>query len=192
MVQRPDPARRRFLVGALPAGALACLGCTNACGVSPAAAAADGAEEGHKFDADSQMSYAELFNFAFRSAYIPILQALRDQLGREDYVDLLKQAGEAAGRVGGKNWAQAAPTNDFSSFKASLLQPQSFLQARARLEGDRETQIGLSKSRSQSACGPRRSATPRRPTSATPRSATRTMRSLRPTTRRCGWSGPRP
>ena len=122
----PDPARRRFIVGALPAGALVCLGCTGACRVSPAAAAEDGAEEGHKFDADSQMSYAELFAFAFKSAYIPILQALRDQLGREDYVDLLKQAGEAAGRVGGKNWAQAAPTNDFSSFKASLLQPNRF------------------------------------------------------------------
>jgi hypothetical protein len=82
--------------------------------------------EKHKLDAKSQFSYADVFDFGLKGTYIPILQALREELDREDYIELLKKAGEDAGRAAGRRMAQAGPSNDFASFKAVLLEPDPF------------------------------------------------------------------
>ncbi|KPK79151.1 MAG: hypothetical protein AMS25_13635 [Gemmatimonas sp. SM23_52] len=112
-----NPTRREFLGSVLPVGALTCLGCKKLCGLFGFAGAQQ-ATAPHKFLADSQMSFAEVFDFGFKGFYIPILQSLGAQMGEDDYIELLKAAATEAGRRGGENWARSVPNNDFATFKS--------------------------------------------------------------------------
>jgi predicted hydrocarbon binding protein len=121
------PTRRDFLTKVLPAGTLACLGCTKLCGLFQSAYAQE-AEGRHKFLADSQWSFADVFGFAFAGYYIPILQGLRSQIGEDEFIDMVKEASAESGRNAGKNMARGVPSNDFASFKSWATAPDRFFQ----------------------------------------------------------------
>lgn len=121
------PTRRDFLTRVLPAGTLACLGCTKLCGFFQSAYAQE-ADQQHKFLADSQMSYTEVFGFAFQGFFLPILLGLRNHVGEDDYIELLKKAAEEAGGLGGENMGRSVPANDFATFKMWGTDPDRFWQ----------------------------------------------------------------
>jgi len=121
-----NPTRRDFLSSVVPVSALACLGCKNLCGFFGSAFGQETAA--HKFTADSQMSFTEVFDFAFRYYYIPILQGLRGQVGDGDFIEMLKKASEESGRSSAEGFARSLPTNDFEAFKSWAREADRFSQ----------------------------------------------------------------
>ena len=110
-----DPARRRLLQGLLPAGACLCLGRANLL-----AAALGGQEEApadvHKFAADSGMSFEAVFRFAFQSYYIPCLQKLAEEIGREAFLEMVKRVSSEAAAERQREWARTLPKTDFETY----------------------------------------------------------------------------
>jgi len=94
-----SPARNRrwFLHDALPAGALACLGCTRGLCLAPAEEKLQSAPAAqHKFLADSRMTFADVFKFTYQDGFIPLMNHLAKEVGREKLVEMLKQAASEA------------------------------------------------------------------------------------------------
>ncbi|MGD8700502.1 MAG: hypothetical protein PVJ43_14490, partial [Gemmatimonadales bacterium] len=102
-----NSTRRDFLGRVVPASALACLGCKNLCGFFGSAYAQEAAP--HKFTADAQMTFTEVYDFAFKYYYIPTLQGLRNQVGDGDFIEMLKKASEQSGRSSAKDFARNLP-----------------------------------------------------------------------------------
>lgn len=71
------PSRRRFILGILPIGSLFCLGSRNLLALDPLGRPHKNAQEQdvisstHKFQADSQMTFEDVFRFTFQNYYIP-------------------------------------------------------------------------------------------------------------------------
>lgn len=137
----PNPTRRDFLGRVAPVSALACLGCKSLCGFFGTAYAQEAAP--HKFVADSQMSFTEVFDFTFKYYYIPILQGLRDQVGERDFIEMLKKSSEGSGRTSAKGFARSLPVNDFESFKGWARQPDRFWQHALTYEVVEDTESAL-------------------------------------------------
>jgi hypothetical protein len=79
-----------------------------------------------KFLEDSQMSFQEVYDFAFKE-HIPVLQALAHSLGEETFLELLKEASLVdALRSGQADAAARAPANDFATFNAWAKAPDPF------------------------------------------------------------------
>jgi hypothetical protein len=57
----------------------------------------------HKFERTTQFSYERLFDFAFRSWFISYMRELEHQIGSEDFLDLLRHAGDNHYRSGVKS-----------------------------------------------------------------------------------------
>ena len=81
-------SRRVFLQGLFPAGALLCSGC----GLLSASNRLQNKPAKHKFLEDSGLTMSEAFKFAFQWAYIPMIQTLAAQIGREKLVEMVKEA----------------------------------------------------------------------------------------------------
>ncbi|UCC73181.1 MAG: L-2-amino-thiazoline-4-carboxylic acid hydrolase [Gemmatimonadota bacterium] len=122
-----NPTRRDFFTKILPAGTLACLGCTRLCGLFQSAYAQE-ADQQHKFLADAEMSYADTFGFAFAGYYIPAMKGLQAQIGEDEFIEMLKQASMEAGRQGGENQARSVAANDLATFVTPLTDPDRFWQ----------------------------------------------------------------
>ncbi|NJD18208.1 MAG: hypothetical protein FIA95_02855, partial [Gemmatimonadetes bacterium] len=111
--------RREFLFSVAPAGVLACLGCERV-GRLLCASASPIASPQEKFGADSQLTFEEVYKFAFASNLIPLLKSLREELPGPDYLDRLKRAGERMATGMGAAEAKGVPTNDFAAFKSMM------------------------------------------------------------------------
>jgi hypothetical protein len=109
-------SRRKFLQGIFPAGALLCSGCRQ---LSASSRLQDGPQnkaDQHKFLEDSGLTMREVFRFAYLSTYIPMMQALADQVGREKLVEMVKEAtnnywAQWTGRI-----AQRLPEKNLAAF----------------------------------------------------------------------------
>lgn len=81
-------SRREFLQGLFPAGALLYSGC----GLLSASSRLQNKPAKHKFLEDSGLTMREAFRFAFLWTYIPMMEALAAQIGREKLVEMVKEA----------------------------------------------------------------------------------------------------
>ncbi len=112
----PAVGRRGFLLHVVPACALTCLALktdpVEALGQSGSAQPAQPA--GHKFDKEypQKLTYRQLFQAEYASAFIPLVQVMKRTLGAEKTIGLLKdysseaaarQAPVAAKRTGGND-----------------------------------------------------------------------------------------
>jgi len=128
-----DQSRREFFSEILPAGSLFCLGCGSllACArreekpaVSEEKDAVPTAQ--HKFLQDSGMSLEQVYNFAFKEHYIPIMQALENEIGKDEFIETLKRAGSESAQKQGHNLAQSLPKNDLASFADASVKEVDF------------------------------------------------------------------
>ncbi len=87
-----NSSRRQFLLNVLPVGILPCLAWSNLPALTCARDLQKTGEEKHKFLGDSGLTMREAFRFAFLWNYIPMMQALAAQIGREKLVEMLKEA----------------------------------------------------------------------------------------------------
>jgi hypothetical protein len=120
------PDRRSFLGTVLPAGCLACvaLSCRHAAqAVDPTPLSPISK---HKFEEDSQWSFAEGFGRTYGILY-ESLDDVAEEIGREKLIGILKAKTERRAREGGQKFANSAGA-DFRTFTEGTRNPDRFWQ----------------------------------------------------------------
>jgi len=79
----------------------------------------------HKFLEGSNMTFQEVFDFAFKSL-IPVLQGLAKELGKDHFLKALKKVAFESALKAGQDTARQLPCNDFAAFTASVREPSHF------------------------------------------------------------------
>jgi hypothetical protein len=116
------PDRRKLLLQMLPAGAFACLLCRNA--LAAAGQTKGAAPPGkNKFQAPCEMSYEELFQFAYAYGFIPSMKAMGAEIGREKLVEMLTRASSTAAVEQVRERLKKNPKNDLATYTADLRDP---------------------------------------------------------------------
>jgi hypothetical protein len=75
----------------------------------------------HKFQADSGMTFEEVYEFAFKTNFIPTLKWLGDELQFDDFIETLKRARSKVALQQGQGAAESLPINDFAAYKGFVL-----------------------------------------------------------------------
>ncbi len=111
----PGSLSRRALFSILPAGAFGCLSCARA------VACAQPSQEAltpHSWTEKADVTWEEIFRLAYQKDLIPLLKELGGQLGREKFVEMLRQASDEVVR---KKMAGRPPAvRDLVTFAASM------------------------------------------------------------------------
>ncbi len=112
------PSRRQFLFDIFPLGSLLCLGGNNLLALSQSVSKTKDSSVKHKFLEDSEMSFRDVFRFTFQNYYIPCLQRLADEIGRNKLIEMLKRLTSEAVAKSVKKSIENLPNNDFSTYVA--------------------------------------------------------------------------
>ena len=75
--------RRGFVTKSLALGTFIGMGCPGL----------QALEEQHRFQADTNNTYEQLFNFTFKNWYIRYMKGLEVEIGKEKFLDMLKKVG---------------------------------------------------------------------------------------------------
>jgi len=134
----PSVSRRAFLSTGPFAGALACLGCANT--FCMASEDAKPPQPGHKFLADSEMSFAEVFKFTYQDGLVPLMEQMARQVGREKLIEMLKQAASDAAAERMQKRAEELQPRTPAVFVSPLKNPQRFTRHALTLEVVEETE----------------------------------------------------
>lgn len=124
---KSDPDRREFLRSAVPAGVLGCLGCPMLSGAS-LAGRGSGQSLQERAQQNSDMTFEDVYNFAYRDGFIPLAKHMAEVMGEEAFMKVLGEAGMARGREAGAGLAAEMPDNDLSSFAANMRTPPPLYQ----------------------------------------------------------------
>ena len=100
--------RRELVFKIFPACALMCRG-----------AAAQPAAAKHKFSEKSEMTYEQIYEFAY-GGFIPLMKNLAEELGKDKFDALLKKAASKAAAQQAKQQAAKQGKNDLAAFMAPL------------------------------------------------------------------------
>ncbi len=122
-----EQSRRQFFSEILPAGSLLCIGCGSLLSCArPEEKPAVSEEKGpvpaakHKFLEDSGMSFEEVFDFAFKEFYIPIMKNLANEIGKDEFIKTLKKARSELGKKEGQDMAKSLGKNDPAALAAAM------------------------------------------------------------------------
>ncbi len=110
------PSRRQFLTSVLPAGTLFCLGCGGLFAQENPKPQQKPAGQKHKFLEDSQMSFQEVFKFAYKG-FIEIMQFFSGQIGRDKLLEMLKRDSDEYAKKEAQEYLKKLPKNDFATFR---------------------------------------------------------------------------
>jgi hypothetical protein len=109
-------SRRQFLFHVLPAGTFFCLGSQNLWASLQSDAQEEAPSPQHKFLEDSEMSFGALFRFTFQNYYIPCLERLAGEIGRDKLIEMLKRLTSGAVAKRQKESIKDLPKTDFETF----------------------------------------------------------------------------
>jgi hypothetical protein len=109
--------RRQFISRVLSGGTLLCLGGSQLFALAESEGKQKTASSEHKFLVDSDMSFKEVYEFAFMGWYIPHMLNLANAIGKEEFIQLLKDAASKSAVHWWKKQAMSLPNNDFVTFK---------------------------------------------------------------------------
>jgi hypothetical protein len=84
-------SRRAFLSNVIPAVAVSCFGCKPL--IADCWQDNPGSDLQQEFLVDSNMNYQQVFNFAFKSWYIRYMKGLAEEIGKEKFLEILKNTG---------------------------------------------------------------------------------------------------
>ncbi|NVM00919.1 MAG: hypothetical protein HWN67_01165, partial [Candidatus Helarchaeota archaeon] len=85
-------SRRQFFSKFLPTGTLFCLGCSKLLACAQPEEKPTVLTGQYKFLENSGMSFQQVFDFAFKEFYIPIMKNLANEIGKDKFIDMLKKA----------------------------------------------------------------------------------------------------
>ena len=66
------------------------------------------------------MTFKDVYDFAYKQGYIPIMQVLAHEMGKDAFIEMLKKAGAEFGAQHGKMLAKHFPKNDLAAFIAFM------------------------------------------------------------------------
>ena len=112
-----EQSRRQFFTKILPASAL-CLGCSKLLAYAQSEEKPEVPAEQHKFLENSGMSFEEVYNFAFKEFYIPMMKNLAKEIGQDKFIETLKKARSELAKQEGLNLAKSLPKNDLAAYAA--------------------------------------------------------------------------
>lgn len=116
------PNRRQLLLQMLPAGAFACLLCRH--GLAAASQEKSAAPPPkNKFQEPCEMSYEQLFNFTYGLDAIPLMKAMRAEMGREKFIEFLKRTASAATEHEIRCALKKNPKNDLATYLGDMRKP---------------------------------------------------------------------
>ena len=95
------PSRRQFLFNILPAGTLFCFGYSNLSALPISENNQKASAEKHKFLEDSGFTYKDVYEFAYRDWLIPIMQSLANEIGKDEFIEMLKRTSSEIGAKSG-------------------------------------------------------------------------------------------
>jgi len=107
-----DSSRREFLQGLFPGGTLL----LSSCGLLSASSGLQNKPAKHKFLENSGLSIREAFRFAFLWTYIPMMEAVAARIGREKFVEILKEATGIYWAQYTKSFTERLQKKDFDAF----------------------------------------------------------------------------
>ena len=110
------PGRRRFLLRALPAGTMFCLGCGGLFSRAAAQSAQAPEPPKHKFLEDSGMNFEEVFRFAYKE-FIETMQFFGRELGKERLLEMLRKDSDEYAVREAQEYLKKPKANDFATFK---------------------------------------------------------------------------
>ena len=93
--------RRHFITQSFASCTALCLGCSLLSSTSNAKSTNSDKAFQDKYAENSDMSYEQVFNFAYRNIHIPQFIEISNQVGREKFVDMLKNASDKVGSRAG-------------------------------------------------------------------------------------------
>ena len=113
-------SRRQFLTKTLPLGTLFCLGCKNLLAVPMALGGAQASGQKPKFLDGSGMTVEDVYEFGY-GTFIPLLQTLAKDVGREKFVQMVEKASAENGALLIASTTKDLPIRDMKAF-ADLMQ----------------------------------------------------------------------
>lgn len=106
---------RRGLLTILQAGAAGCLGCARAVACP---SRMQEPQAGHSWTEKADVTWEQMFRFAYQKDLIPLLKALSEQIGRDEFLRMLQEGGDAVVR---KKMAGRPPAvSDLVTFAANM------------------------------------------------------------------------
>jgi hypothetical protein len=139
VLQETQPAMsRRGLMAMLPAGIAGCLGCLRASACPQQGATAG---TGRSWTDKTDLTWEQLFRFAYQKDLIPLLQALAGKVGREEFIRMVREAGDAV--VHKKTAGRPPVFRDLAAFAANLRNPPPLLQHALEAEIVEDTRQAL-------------------------------------------------
>jgi hypothetical protein len=123
-----QPGRREFLHVLMTACPLLCLGGVGLYSAPRNKNIAQKSEGKHKFHERANMSYAQIFDFAFAGFFLPIIGNLESETGSGEYLESLKRAAEKAGKRSGRFMAKNSPEISLAAYTSVLKNPDPFWQ----------------------------------------------------------------
>jgi hypothetical protein len=113
--RRAVPLSRRGLFAMLPGAAAGCAGCVSAVSFAAQIQASTTAPGWTK---RTDLTWEQMFRFAYQKDLIPLLKALAERLGREKFTRMLKEAGDAVVRK--KTAGRPPMVKDLVTFAANM------------------------------------------------------------------------
>ncbi len=109
--------RRKFLQSVLPGGAMLCLGCSGLMAYSGRDKTAFPFLQKNKFLEDSGLTIEQVFQFAYRDNFIPLMLAMAEDMGRDSLITRLETASAAMITAQMAEMTKDLPTRDFAMLK---------------------------------------------------------------------------
>jgi len=123
-----EPSRRKFFRTMIAACPLFCLGGVELFAASEAKKPVQNTGEKHKFLENSNLNYAQVFDFAFAGFFLPIIRNLGNEMNKGEFIEALKRAAEAAGKQSGQFMAKSSPEISLAAYTSVLKNPDPFWQ----------------------------------------------------------------
>lgn len=115
--------RRTFCAKLLAAGAVSCIGCAKLFAMQQSSGTQQTTSAREKFSEDSKMSFKEVYDFAFRDRFIPIMLGISAELGRENAIAMFKKITGKRATEEALEWAKKMGRNDLESWIADERKP---------------------------------------------------------------------
>jgi hypothetical protein len=110
-------SRREFLLNILPAGTLFGLGCGHWSAWIAGQEGQKAAEKKHKFLADSDMSFQEVFEYAY-GGFVGLMKYLGNEIGQDKLIELIKRNSDEGFEQVAQMLSKEGKKIDFATFRA--------------------------------------------------------------------------